>query len=373
MAEIWLTNLAGTLRLPLYEIGPYGTWGDLSWITRWGEGSCGMYEASWTMPLPTDFEHPLLRRGSLAEITDGPWRTGSPLVLSQPIRGASIREPWKLKATGIGRDVEGDHSFYAFDGTGAATAVPSSAVDTAITNGWRIAGRHASVPTFAIGATSTTEQLNTVGQLLNATGKQFNVRWGVTQENIVSFLNDPTTPAYQVVPDAAALGTEDGDYASVVWVRYLNSATSTYATVFAVDTPTTGQFGRKEYAFDATPLKGISTATAQAFADGVLAQSKGRLAWANGLTLTSQELLTIGGAPADLKKASEDVGNGCMIRLHGIFSELLEFTGQTWIDIIGGQANYTDGALTIGIDPLGMAAHDMAAIFEAITGLDQAA
>jgi hypothetical protein len=373
VAEIWLTSLDGTQRLPLYSIGDYGSWGDLTYRFRWGDGACGMYEASWTMPLPAQFEHPLLRRGSLVEITDGPWRLGSPLVLSEPAKGTGLADPWQLTATGIGRDVEGDHSFYAFDGSLVTTAIPSTAVDRAITAGWRIAGRAASVPSTAIGGNATTDELMTLGALLNAAGDSLGQRWGVGQDNTLAFTADPTTPTYQVVPGAAALGTSDDGYATVVWVRFEDSATGLYTTVFAQDSQTEARFGRKEYPVNLIGLGPITSTLALSYATSILAKTKGRLAWTNGLELTSNEILTMGGVPADLSKVAEDVGAGCMVRLHGIWSDLLEFTGNTWLDIIIGEAVYVDGAQTIQLSPLGMTATDLSSVIEEVTGYKDAA
>jgi hypothetical protein len=73
--------------------------------------------------------------------------------------------------------------------------------------------------------------------------------------------------------------------------------------------------------------------------------------------------------PADLSKVAEDVGTGCMVRLHGIFDDLLETTGNTWLDIIIGEAKYADGAQTIDLSPLGLAARDLASVVEAVTGM----
>jgi hypothetical protein len=163
VAEIWLTSLDGTQRLPLYSIGPYGAWGDLTYQFRWGDGACGMYEAQWTMPLPPQFEHPLLRRGSLVEIQQGPWRMGSPLVLSEPAKGTGYDDPWQLVATGIGRDVEGDNSFYAFrlsDGGDHRDPVRGRRLRQPRL---RVArrGPRTSVPTTAVGGNATTEELMT--------------------------------------------------------------------------------------------------------------------------------------------------------------------------------------------------------------------
>lgn len=368
----WVTSIDGTLRFPLFEIGPTGSWGDLSYRFRWGEGACGMYEASWTMPLSPGFEHPLLRRGTIVELMDGPYRVGSPLVMSEPGRGTGFDDPWQVTCTGIGREVEGDNSFYALDGSGDTTTIPTTAVDAAIARGWQIAGRDTSIPGSGPSSSATSDDLQTVGALLTSIGQLVNgSRWGVGQDNLVRLMTDPTTPTYHVVPGAAALGTADDDYATVVLFRYLDDVTHTYATAVSPTSPSNVEtrYGRREYPVDGTALGEIPAANAQGFADGILAKSKGRLAWVGGLTLTSNEILTSGGVPASLSKVAEDVGSGCMVRLHGIFDDLLEFTGNTWLDIIVGEAKLTDGAQTIDLTPLGPAPRDLAAVVESITKL----
>jgi hypothetical protein len=325
------TTIGGSSSAFLATVGPYGAWADLSLNTRWGDGASGNFELTWTMPLPAFFEHPLLRRGTLVELMDGPYRVGSPFIMSEPAVGTGLEDPWQITCTGIGREVEGTNSFYAWDASLNATAVLSTAIDQAIARGLRWAGRNANIPTLAYGASNLTDQPNTIGSLLNAVSVSQSMRWGVGQDNIVALLADPTTPTYHVTPGAAALGTADDDYASVVYVRYLNSATGQYATVFSpTSTPAVEtRYARREYTTD-TPVKlgPISTASAQAIADGIYAKVKGRLAWTNGLTLTSNELLTSGGVPASLSKVAEDVGNGCMVRLHGINDIMLESTGR---------------------------------------------
>lgn len=366
-----LTSLDGQ-QVWLAQIGPYGAWDDLAYTFRWGEGACGMYEASWNMSLPPDFDHPVLRRGTLVEIMDGLLRIGCPLIMSEPARGTGFNNPWSLTATGIGREVEGENSFYALDGSGNTTSVPSTAIDAAMArpNGLRWDGRDASVSTSAVGSASTTDQLNTIAALLNASADSLTKRWGVGQDNKAYFYSDPTAPSYQVVSGASALGVADDDYASVVLLRYLDSTTGTYLTrtAPAVASATQTRYGRREYPVDRTDLGGISAATAQGFADGILAKSKGRLGWTNGLTVNSNEILTMGDEPAGLSKVAEDVGSGCMIRLHGIYNDLLEYNGQTWLDLIIGEAKYVDGADTIDLNPLGMAKRDLASIVEEVSG-----
>jgi len=362
-----LTPVGGGTPIWLAEIGPYGAWGDLSYTTRWGDSASGMYEASCTFPLPPDFEHATLRRGSLFELMEDGYRVGCPLVLSDPSKGTEPGQPWTLTATGIGRDVEGSDAFTALDGSLNTTAIPSTAATQAKARGWRITTVGASVPVTAVGASSTTEGLNSTGALLTAAGEGLGQRWGVDREGTLFFSIDPGSPAYQTVPNAVTLSTADDNYATTVFGRYLDLATGSYLTVQATNAPVATVFGRKEYNVDLTPLGKIATATAQGFADGILARSKGRLAYTNSITVSSQQLLTMGGGRANLTQVAEDVGQGCMVRLHGITSDLLAFTGKTYLDVVIGEARRRDGEDLIDLAPVGLAARDLAAVVEEIT------
>jgi hypothetical protein len=212
------------------------------------------------------------------------------------------------------------------------------------------------------------EGLNTVAALLGASATVNGQRWGVGQDNVLAFTADPTTPTYQITPAAVALGTSDDNYASTVKVRYLDSTTGTYLTRTATNASVAARFGVKQYMVDVTDRGAMSSTTAQSIADQTLALAKGRLSWTNNLTVTSNELLTMGGVPASLSKAAEDVGTGCMIRLNGINNDLLEVNGQTWLDIIIGEAKYADGAQTIDLSPIGLAPRDLASVVESIAG-----
>jgi hypothetical protein len=333
-----------------------------------------MYEASWTMPLPADYQNPLLRRGTLVELMDGSYRVGCPLIMSEPAVGSGLEDPWTFVATGIGREVEGDNSYYSQRiSDSETTAVPSEAVDFAIAEGWRVTGRLSSVPTSAIGGTAITDELMSVGSLLNAAGDSTSKRWGVGGDNYVFLTADPTTPTYHVTPGAVALGTTDEDWASTVKVRYTDSTTGKFTTVTAVNTQTNTRFGKRTYGVNLTGQAAMSAATAQGFADGILANYKGRLGWTNGFTVTSNQITNAGGVPADLSILAEDVSKGCMARIHGIWSDLLEFTGQTWLDVVIGQAKLVDGGTTIQLDPLGVAPRDLAAVVESVTASRRAA
>lgn len=359
-----LTSLDGASSAFLAEIGPWGSWGDLSWITRYGDGPCGMFEASWSMPLPPDFDHPLLRRGTRVELMDGPWRVGSTLVLNEPARGGGYSEPWRLVASGVAREAIGENSYYAVDGSWNSTGDVAVATDRAIADGLPWAGRDANT---VVTAAAIPDGLISLGTLFTQIGDRDNKRWGVGQDDYVRFLTDPTEPTYHVVPDASALAVADDNYATLVIARYVDSTSHTFATVTApASAPAIeSRYGHREYAVDLTDRGEISAASAQARADGIYALTKGRLGWANGLTLNSNQLLTPGGVPADLSLISEQVGEGLMIRLHGLYDDLLE---TPYLDVIIGEAKYADGSDVIDLAPLGMVATDFAAVIEQVAG-----
>lgn len=352
------------------QLGPYGAWGDLAWSTRWASGACGMFEASFTMPLPADFQHRALVRGARVELMRKGLRVGSSLVINQIERGTP-GEPWKITCEGVGRLAEGASSFYAFDGSGNATTTPSVAVDQGIVRGLPWVGRDASVPTTAF---ETITEPMTVGALLSKVADQNGTRWGVFDDDKVAFRSNPTTPVWQLAPPAPQLGTADDSYATVVYVRYTNTATGLNATVHSPSTTPADESitGRQEYLASLTQGDGyptMSTAAAQAYADGIYAKAKRRIAFTDRMTVTANQLLTIGGQAADLSQ----VQAGQMVRANGIRDPLLASTGKTYLDFVIGETSYTDGAQTVDISPAGLAARDIASIIEDITGMASAA
>lgn len=354
----------------LAEIGPYGAFGDLRFTTRWGQAASGMFEASFTMPLPADFAHHLLRRGTQVELMCGGYRVGSPLVLAQPVRGGGLDDPWELTATGVGAEVTGESTWYAFDGTGVPTNNPQVAIDTALAVSphplpW--AGRDVTVPNIAFGGAGADDLPFTIGGLLSGIADANGNRWGVGNDNLVRFINEPTTPTYMTTPDVSRLGVADDDFASIVRTVYVDASTGDLGYKTSTNAVTEDAYGRREYLFDATALGPISGVDAQNLGNGFLARAKGRMGWLDNLTLTSNQLLTMGGQNASLLRVAEQVGTGLMVRLHGVFDDLLAYTGATYLDLIMGQADYVDGAQDITLTPLGFVARDLSSIQEEVT------
>jgi hypothetical protein len=170
------------------------------------------------------------------------------------------------------------------------------------------------------------------------------------------------------------MGTADDDYATIVYVRYTNSSGGLNATVHSpAATPAAEDVtGRQEYLANLTESADyppMSTATAQAYADGIYAQAQRRVTFTDRLTVTSNQLLTMGGDAADLSM----VAAGQMVRANGVRDPLVAYTGKTWLDFVIGEARYTAGAQTVDIAPAGLSARDIAAIVEDITGMAAAA
>lgn len=347
------------------QLGPYGAWGDLTWTTRWESGACGMFEASFTMPLPADFNHRVLRRGARVEIMRKTLRVGSSLVITQIDKGTP-GEPWKITCEGVGRLAEGASSFYAFDNSGNATTTASVAVDQGIARGLPWAGRDLTVPITALG---TPGEPQTIGALLSSVADSNSTHWGVFDDDKVGFRADPTTPTWQLAPPAPRLGTADDSYATVVYVRYTNSTGGVNATVHspAVVPLSESVTGRQEYLANLTTSAGypqMTTATAQAYADGIYAKAKRRVAFTDKLPVTANQLLTIGGDTANLSL----VKAGQMVRAP-IRDPLLV---TPYLDFVIGEATYTAGAQTVDIAPAGLAARDLASILEDVTGMASA-
>lgn len=342
---------------PADQIGHYSA---LTRTTRYGEGSCGNFEATWQMSLPAGYDHPDLRRGAIVQLRDGMIQVGSSLILGEPNRGG-IDQPWKFTAAGVGREAERDNGYYCLDASGNMTSRPDVAVDRAMDRGLPWAGRDATIPTTPL--TDTPTELNTVGACLNSAADEQGKRWGLGNDDVVRFFADPTNPQWylEVGPDALSPG--DDDYASTILLRH-KTTTGGYDTVTATNAVTDQVFGHREFPADVTSLGPMTTARAQDFADGLLAKGKGRMGWVNGLEIAEGALTTPGGGLVDLSL----VEAGQMVRLVGMVDQLLPYTGQTWLDVMLSEVRYESGARKVPVAPMGILDRRMATVLESALG-----
>lgn len=279
-----------------------------------------------------------IRRGDPVRVMLGPWS----------LWAGEMQEPnyedGTYTAQGLSRVGE---QFLALGSSGSATSSVRFAVNQAILRGWRVT-RHASVPDMTLTETGGTDPLNKVAALLDLASDEEGQRWFVNAAAELRFEADPATPTYYLRPGVVRLSPTDGEYASDVYVRYL-STDGDFATATASDPEAAARYGRVEYPFDATSLGRIAPARASRIATNVLGKARGRLGWAAGVEVSSNDLTTVGGKPADLRL----VRAGHMVRVHGLFDDARVLSGQTYLDVVLGQVSREAGAGVASLEPVG--------------------
>lgn len=248
------------------------------WET-WADGGSG--SASWEFALTRRSQHQALRVGSLVEVMAGPLPLFTGL-LSQP-----DRTTWQCTAYGLASAAK---KYLALDGTLSNTRDVADAIAQAQATGWQ-----ATDPDALTGVASGDETGNpiTLADLLDARALDLGHRWGVNGKGRLFMRADPTVPQWIASPDSAAFGTTDEDRANTLYGRYLDSGTSTYLTA------TAGTGDAPQAAEDLTDRGAMTNAQAVAVLDGMLT-ARSETAWTNGVTLTRDQLQTIGGTPASL-------------------------------------------------------------------------
>lgn len=305
------------------------------------------------MDLPAGANIDALQRRPLVEIMDGPvcrWRG----TLTEP-----DRESWSLTALGLCRQAE--HCL-CFDGALATSSVPNTAVDEGIARGILNWTRPASLSSVAFSAATTTDGLNYLTPLLDGWSEEAGVRWGVGADGAVRAAADPTVPTYQITPNVARLNLADDDYASHLYGRRLSGA-STYQTHTRDDPDAAARWGPREFGVNLTGLGIITNLRAAAILEGMLAKGKARTGYTNRIEVASSQLLTAGGLPAHLPSVTA----GQMVRLNGFFDDSRLLSGKTYVDIVIGETNYTDGEDVIVLAPVGLVPRTLSDVLAAPT------
>jgi hypothetical protein len=346
-----------TMRLPGLEVvveGRYlsalAPWGELGWSNRW-PGGC--YQASWGLTLPRGARHPLLHRGAFVQLMQGPvcrWC-------------GQLGEPnWTdglFTAYGLARAAGG---FVALDGALNSTTTPSVAAAYAVDAGWPVTV-DASVPTAAL--TTTTDQVLMLDRLLDASADEQGQRWSVRADAVLRMEPDPTAPTWQIRPAVADLSTAEDNYSSTVVVVYINTS-GTYSKLVHTDGAAVAEHGVWQKPVDFTAYGRMDATTAGNIAGGLLAKGRSELGWANGLTVTPSELMTIGGQPAAMTR----VRAGQLVRVHARAGSLPGMAGRTYRDLVIEEDAHQNQSEEVGIKFLGTAARSddevVAELFAAI-------
>lgn len=292
-----------------------------TWET-WADGGTG--SISWEFALTTRSQHQALRTRTLVEVMCGP------MPLARGVMTDPDRVSGQFVAYGLAADGK---NFPALDAGGSLTRDIGVAINTARDMGWMVTNPG---PVTGTAAGEAVGNPVSVAQLLDEYAEQTGQRWGVDHFGRVFMRPEPTTPSWLAAPDAAAFGTTSEGAATRLLGRYLDSTTGTYLTAAAGS-------GAPVDTLDLSDRGALSNAAATAILQGSLNLDGARTAWTNGVTLTPDQLQTMGGTPAFLPS----VRAGQLMRSFG-----LSYAADSLaLDTVIGKTKYTAGSRSIFIEP----------------------
>jgi len=180
---------------------------------------------------------------------------------------------------------------------------------------------------------------------------------------------DANAPLLWQVPAAVAgkgLALAEDDFATYLIGRYL-STPETVSTITQGDPAAMALWGRKEVIVDLTPMGVITSSFALDQLNGRMALSAARLRFSEGLDLAHGQITTMGGAPAVLSQ----IRAGHRLRLQGVADKTRANSFAAYTDIVIGRVRYTDGSGRIAIDPVDLAARNLADVLKVATDEDE--
>lgn len=301
----------------------------------------GCRDASWGFYMRPGERHPALVRGALVELMYGPAVIWSGVIADVDWPGGQVT------CNGIALEAA---RYPSLDGSGNASANPTTVATANQARGWLITAVDSSVPNTDYTATADGSADQTA--LFDANSDELAQRWYVGADRVLRFAADPTTPTHHIRPKVIDLGLASDEYVSTVFVRYQTSG-GTYATQACTDAAVEARFGFRGLLHDVTAYGAITSTRAQDIGNGILAKGRARLGWTSTLELTATELLTPGDMPADLTTVE---GGRTLIRVFGIFDEWQWLQGRTYLDVLVDVSTYQAGAPTITLAPLGKVA-----------------
>lgn len=320
----------------LRAIGPFA---DVTHIHAWPHG---FDQATWRMP-PT-LRHPTLDRGgAIVEAFVGGIRRGIGRLAEPAADGQYVANGAWSEAAGV----------YAVDAGGDATVSTNEAIQAAIDRGaltWTLPP-----DTAEIVWGEPTQPLKLL-QLLDEATKGAGMRWWIDADGAFRITADPTEPSY-VVPQVAAgrgLTLAEDDYYSHLVGTYLGAG-PVFATVTVGDDDAAARWGYREAPVDLTDMGLIDSTIATSELTGRLELTGARLQFAQQLQAGFGQITTPGGTPVSL--ASPRAGQ--MVRLMGITDQSRPAGNRPYTDIVIGRSTYTDGAPTLSLAPVGLAARNL--------------
>lgn len=338
--EVWIDG---------WWLSSIAPWGDLKTSTR----LVGDWQASFSIirtPRQKMLRHPAFVYGAEVRVMLGPVRSWVGF-LTEPDWDSG-----ELVALGAPREAEGA---LALTATGQTTTKPNTAVDQAITRGALNWTRGDDFGSTAIGESDQTADIKSVARLLDAwADEDGNGQWRVGRDRVLrAVADDETDPDWFITPGSGELGAADDERIDRVFVRYFDSADSTYRTTsYPAATPA----GGIERGADITGRGPITATKADSIALGIWTKMQGRSGWTNGLTVNRSQVTTPGGIAANLGL----IKAGDSMRLLGVPDP----RGLAHhIDVVIGETDYDWKAGEIQLNPVGLAARTFEAVLEEIS------
>lgn len=320
---------------PATEIAPHTP---PTWET-WADGGNG--PSSFELGRSAKSAPHLTRPGTLLEIFKGCGRVWLGRIEDYDQNEGSV----------VGRGIHTDlFGLPALTSLGATTRVAATAITTARAAPWNLYVNDAHGVLTTMGtATGDDTSPQMVNVLLDQCAEQVGKRWGQDPNGALYFRSDADILAsWLLAPGVARFGTTTEGRASHLIGRYQTS-TGDNATATRVDLDATVL---NTETVDLTERGALTEAEANAILDAALAAGKSGTRWVNGITVTRDQLMTIGGTRASLA----GVRAGSRVNVVEL--------GMNRSAIIG-KTRYTAGESVIYVEPVNTAPRTFADVIAA--------
>jgi len=349
--------LAPQVRVGGIWLSSVAPWGDLVVTHRW---PLGCWETTFALAGVSGLRKrpPALVAGATVEVWVGLARVWVG-VLTQP--------DWSdgsFVAQGDCRTVD-EASVPALTSAGLTTSIPDVAIDNAIARGWWPVTRPASLSATAYSSTYTsggddTDEVNSIGQLLDAWSVEANVRWAVNADRQVYAAPDPTDAAWDITTDTQALGVTQESLASTLVARWQDSTGVLHTRIRGTGAPVV--------TITLVPVGGLTQARVDSILDGILAQTRQSIGWTNALTVTPSQVSHGGVSPhPGIVRAGQRFRLMGQRDPRGPGFDAVSDLGQT-LSVVCGESIWTETEGTLTLSPVGTTGKTLEDIVEQVGG-----
>lgn len=314
--------------------------GPPTWETL-ADGGCG--EGSFDLSVSPTLAASALRPGTAVEFLLGLTQVYAGLVVDYD------RSAGRVVTRGLAAAA---YDYMSLDGVSDPTRNTETAVSEAQARGWPV---FLMTGTFGVAVGEAGPPVP-VGDLLTDYAGQTVRRWGVDEYARCYMRSDPTVPKWMVAPGVAAMGTTTEGLVSHYVARYFDGTDNQTAIIAH---PKADQLPHVEQIVDLTDRGTLGIMEVSALVGGMFALNPTAWQWTSGVTVTRDQLTTIGGTSAALA----DVRGGDMVRIRGMAS--MGLAGGSTIDVVIGKTRYTAGDEVIYLEPVNTAPRTLSDVIAA--------